>query len=89
MKFDFKRALVKEVNIGLQEQKIRYAAGSALLVTSVFMGNIPLLVLGAAGVATGFMRWCPAYSGLSKTTVDPNEPPPAEKACCGGHGHGH
>lgn len=89
MNFDFKRALQKEVNVGLQEQKIRYAAGSALLVLSVFLGNIPLLALGSILVYTGFSRWCPAYSGLGKTTVDPNEPPPA--ACCGHHhdGHGH
>ena len=87
MSFDFKRALKKELNIGLKEQKIRYGAGSALLLTSVFLGNIPLLLLGGVLVATGFTRWCPAYSGLNKTTVDPNEPPPA---CCGdGHEHGH
>lgn len=85
MNFDFKRALIKEVNIGLKEQKIRYAAGSALLLLSVFLGNIPVLLLGALLVYTGFSRWCPAYSGLNKTTVDPNEPPPA---CCG-HGHEH
>jgi hypothetical protein len=87
MSFDFKRALKKELNIGLKEQKIRYGAGSALLLTSVFLGNIPLLLLGGVLVATGFTRWCPAYSGLNKTTVDPNEPPPA---CCGhGQEHGH
>jgi hypothetical protein len=85
MSFDFKRALQKEVNIGLKERKIRYAAGSGLLLASVFLGNIPLLALGGFVVYTGFSRWCPAYSGLSKTSVDPNEPPPA---CCG-HGHDH
>jgi len=83
MSFDFKKALQKQVNVGLKEQKIRYAAGSALLLISVFLGNIPLLVLGGVLVYTGFTRWCPAYSGLDKSTVDPNEPPPA---CCG-HGH--
>ena len=87
MSFDFKRALKKELNIGLKEQKIRYAAGSALLLISVFLGNIPLLFLGALLVYTGFSRWCPAYSGLGKSTVDPNEPPPS--ACCGGQGHDH
>ena len=85
MSFDFKKALKKEVNVGLHEQKIRYGVGSALLLTSVFLGNIPLLLLGSALVATGFTRWCPAYSGLNKTTVDPNEPP---AACCG-HDHSH
>lgn len=87
MSFDFKRALQKEVNIGLKEQQIRFAAGSALLLLSVFLGNIPVLLLGALLVYTGFTRWCPAYSGLSKSTVDPNEPAPS--SCCGGHGHEH
>ncbi len=85
MSFDFKRALQKEVNVGLKEQKLRYGAGSALLLVSVFLGNIPLLVVGGILIATGAMRWCPVYSGLNKSTVDPNEPAPT----CGGHGHGH
>ncbi len=85
MKFDFKRALKKEVNIGLKERKLRYAAGSAALLISVFLGNILLLLLGSALIASAFIRWCPVYSGLGKSTVDPNEPP----AVCGGHGHGH
>jgi len=85
MSFDFKRALKKEVNVGLKEQKIRFAAGSGLLVLSVFLGNIPVLLLGGILVWTGFTRWCPAYSGLSRSTVDPNEP---ASTCCG-HGHEH
>ncbi len=85
MSFDFKRALKKEVNIGLKEQKLRYAAGSALLLISVFLGNILLLFIGSILIATAFTRWCPAYSGLARSTVDPNEPP----AACHGHGHGH
>lgn len=76
MKFDFKRALQKEVNVGLKEQKIRYAAGAAAILISVFWGNIPLLLIGSVLIATAYSRWCPAYSGLGKSTVDPNEPPP-------------
>ena len=87
MSFDFKKALKKEVNVGLKEQKIRYGAGSALLLLSVFLGNIALLLIGIVLVATGFTRWCPVYSGLNRTTVDPNEP---SAACCGhDHSHGH
>lgn len=77
MKFDFKRALQKEVNVGLKEQKIRYAAGAAAILISVFWGNIPLLLIGSMLIATAYTRWCPAYSGLGKSTVDPNEPPVA------------
>jgi len=85
MSFDFKKMLNKEVNVGLKERKIRYGAGSFLLVASVFLGNIPVLALGAILVATGFTRSCPVYSGLGRTTVDPNEP---AQSCCG-HDHGH
>jgi len=85
MSFDYKKLLNKDVNIGLKEQKIRYGAGSALLVASVFLGNIPLLALGGILVGTGFTRVCPAYSGLGKSSVDPNEP----AATCCGHDHGH
>lgn len=85
MNFDFKRMMQKELNVGLKEQKIRYGAGSALLLLSVFLGNIPLLVLGIVLVATGFTRWCPVYSGLHKSSVDPNEP---ASGCCG-HDHSH
>ncbi len=85
MSFDFKRALQQEVNVGLKERKLRYAVGSALLLVSVFLGNIPLLLIGSILVTTAFTRWCPVYSGLGKSTVDPNEPP----ATCCGHGHEH
>ncbi len=85
MSFDFKRALQKEVNVGLKEQKIRYWAGSGMLLASVFLGNIPLLLIGGVVVYTAFSRWCPAYSGLSKSTVDPNEPVVESSS----HGHGH
>jgi len=85
MSFDFKRALQKEVNVGLKEQKVRYGAGAAALVLSIFTGNIFLLLVGIVLAATGFMRWCPAYSGLNKSTVDPNEPAPTSSGGDGGH----
>ena len=85
MNFDYKRMLKKEVNVGLKERNLRFAGGSFLLLVSVFLGNIPLLLLGAFVVYTGFSRWCPAYSGLGKSTADPNEPAPT---CCG-HDHAH
>ena len=44
MSFDFKRALQKEVNVGLKEQKIRYWAGSAALLLSLFILQIPPVV---------------------------------------------
>ncbi|HUL11297.1 MAG TPA: DUF2892 domain-containing protein [Methylococcaceae bacterium] len=82
MSFDFKKMLKRELNVGLKDQKIRYGTGCVSLLASVFLGNIPLLVLGGILVASAYLRWCPAYSGLSKSTVDPNEP---AATCGGGH----
>ncbi|SMF93804.1 Protein of unknown function [Methylomagnum ishizawai] len=84
MNFDFKRMTQRELNIGLQEQKIRYGVGIGALLASVFMANIPLLVVGGVLVATAKLRWCPVYSGMSKSTVQPGEEMPAA-GCCGGH----
>jgi hypothetical protein len=87
MSFDFNRAIKKELNIGLKERNYRFIGGSALLLISVFLGNIFVLILGGILVATAFMRWCPVYSGLSRSSVDPNEPTPA--CSSGGEGHSH
>jgi len=86
MSFDIKRVLHKEINIGLQERKLRYGVGSGLLVASVFVFPVPFLLVGGVLVATAFTRWCPVYSGLSRSSVAPGEPAPS--SCCG-HGEGH
>ncbi|MDD2768161.1 MAG: DUF2892 domain-containing protein [Methylococcus sp.] len=86
MAFDYKKMLKREFNVGLKDRRFRFIGGSAALLLSVFMGNIPLLLIGGGLLATGFMRWCPVYSGLSKTTVGPNEP--ADHGCCS-HSHSH
>lgn len=76
MNFDIKRALVRELNVGIKDRNIRYGAGAAALLLSVFLGNIVLLLIGGMLVATATLRWCPAYSGLSKSTVETNESQP-------------
>jgi len=81
--FDYKKMLKKECNVGLKDQKIRYIAAAVALVGSIFLGNIPLLLIAVALAASAFTRWCPVYSGLSQNTVDPDEPPPGS-GCCGG-----
>jgi hypothetical protein len=63
---------------------MRYGAGIGLLLVSVFLANIPLLLVGGILVATAKMRWCPAYSGLGKTTVLPGEEE-VSSGCCSGH----
>jgi hypothetical protein len=85
MSFDYKKMLKKEVNIGLKDQRIRYIAAAVAAVASAFLGNIPLLLIAVGLAASGFTRWCPAYSGLGKSTFDPNEP--AGSGCCGGSHH--
>lgn len=76
MSFDYKRMLKREFNVGTKEQKLRYGVGIALLVVSVFMANIPFLLIGVTLVSTAKMQWCPLYSGLGKSTVMPGDEPP-------------
>ena len=73
MSFDVKRLLKPELNVGLKDQKIRYAVGIGALLISVFLANIPLAIIGGVLVASAKLRWCPAYSGFGKTTVRPGE----------------
>ena len=70
MTFDIKRALVRELNMGARDRSIRYAAGAAIFLLSVFTGNILLLLVAGGLFATAYTRWCPVYSGLSKTTLE-------------------
>jgi hypothetical protein len=84
MAFDFKKTLKRELNVGLKDQKTRYWLGSAALLASVFLGNIPLLVLGSVFLATAYLRWCPVYSGMSKNTSDSGD----AASCCGAHQQG-
>jgi len=71
MNFDFKRMLTFEHNVGAKEKQYRLYAGAAVAALSVFMGNIPLLVIGLVLIATGYSGWCPVYSGLHKSTCEP------------------
>ncbi len=71
MNFDFKRMMKFEHNVGDNEKKYRLYGGLALIAVSVFTAQIALLLIGLVLVATGFMGWCPAYSGLGKNTCCP------------------
>jgi len=70
MSFNFKRMLKFEINIGTKEKKIRLYAGSALMFISLFIASVPLLLIGLVLTATGYSGWCPAYSGMEKSTVE-------------------
>lgn len=73
MSFDIKKMTKRELNVGLKDQKIRYGVGAALALLSVFLANIPLLILGGILLASAHLRWCPVYSGLGRSTVEPGE----------------
>ncbi|HIE54882.1 MAG TPA: DUF2892 domain-containing protein [Chromatiaceae bacterium] len=75
MNFDFKRMLKYERNVGDQDQKIRYGVGALSIFISLFLGSIPLLLLGIALLVSGYSRYCPVYSGMGKSTYS---------SCCGG-----
>ncbi len=68
MSFDYKRLIKFEHNVGEKEKNMRMAAGSALLVISLFTAKVLLLLIGLVLVATGYSGWCPAYSGFGKNT---------------------
>lgn len=87
MAFDYKRMMKRELNVGLRDQKVRFGAGSATILVSVFLGNIPLLLLGSYLVISARLRWCPVYSGMTRNTVGPAEE--ASSGCCGSHGAHH
>ena len=76
MSFDFKRALQREFNVGAKEQRLRYGVGIGMLLVSVFLANVPLLLIAVVLVATAKLQWCPVYSGMSKSSVEPGEEPP-------------
>lgn len=68
MSFDYKRLIKFELNVGAKEKNMRMAAGTALLVISLFTAKVALLLIGLILVATGYSGWCPAYSGFGKNT---------------------
>lgn len=82
MKFDYKRLVKFEHNVSEQEKKIRLGVGAAMILVSLFLAKILLLLVGLMLITTGYIGWCPAYSGFDKSTCAAsknNEEPPIEK----------
>lgn len=73
MSFDYKRLVKFEHNVGDKDKKIRIASGVVLLLASLFTASVLMLLVGLVLVATGYFGWCPAYSGMNKSTVCPLE----------------
>ena len=70
MSFDYKRMMKFERNVGEKEKKYRLYGGAALIVISIFTASIVLLLIGLILMTTGYSGWCPAYSGMHKSTLD-------------------
>jgi hypothetical protein len=73
MSFDYKRLVKFEHNVGAKEAKMRIIGGAVALFISIFTASIILLIVGLMLIATGYSGWCPAYSGMDKNTLSPEE----------------
>ncbi|MFN5746371.1 MAG: DUF2892 domain-containing protein [Methylococcaceae bacterium] len=76
MGFDIRRMLQREFNVGKYDQKIRICAGIVMMVLASRIDSGTIMLLGLAIVVSGMLRWCPAYSAMSKSTVQEGEAPP-------------
>lgn len=65
-----------QTNVGKVDRLLRFVAGIALL-SLLFLLQSPLKWLGLLGIAyiaTGLLRWCPAYSVLGINTCETKTP---------------
>ncbi|BCX80666.1 hypothetical protein MIT9_P0240 [Methylomarinovum caldicuralii] len=88
MEFDFKRMFKYERNVGDRDRQIRYGVGALSVLISLFLGSIPLLLLGIALLVSGFTRFCPIYAGMGRSTLPPccagKMKEKESHGCCGG-----
>jgi hypothetical protein len=77
MSFDIKRLCHRQFNVGTKDQQIRLGAGVAIMILASIMENGILMLLGLLVAVLAVLKWCPAYSALGKTTVEPGDKPPA------------
>jgi hypothetical protein len=68
-KFDAKRLIKFEHNVGPKDKQVRIVAGAVLLFVSLFLANILMLLVGLVLVATGYFGWCPGYSGFCTSSL--------------------
>lgn len=92
MQFDFKRMFRYERNVGDQDRQIRYGVGALTILASMFLGSIPLLLLGIGLLASGYTRFCPVYAAMGRTTLPSCCTGKAEEqghSCCSGKDEAH
>lgn len=66
-------------NVGSKDRTLRIVAGVAIIGIGAYMGSW-WGAIGIVPIATGLLRWCPAYAPLGISTCETSE---AEKPCGG------
>jgi hypothetical protein len=64
-------------NVGNKDRAVRIAAGVGIITIGAFMGSW-WGAIGIVPIATGLMRWCPAYAPLGISTCETSE----SGGCC-------
>ncbi|MDX1949558.1 MAG: DUF2892 domain-containing protein [Rickettsiales bacterium] len=59
-------------NVGGKDRKIRFGAGFVLLLLGIIIKHPIFFLLSGVAVITGFLKFCPAYFLLKKSTIDKN-----------------
>ncbi len=62
-----------KANVSEKESLLRLIAGAVLIALSLLGGGVLQLIIMLAGVAlvaTGIMRFCPAYALMKKSTAE-------------------
>jgi hypothetical protein len=77
MSFDINRLLKREFNVGKKDQQVRLGAGVGIMILASILENGLLMLLGLVVAALAVMKWCPVYSAMGKSTVEPGDKPPA------------
>ena len=72
-----------QCNVGTTDRRLRIVAGVAIIGAGIVFGSW-WGVLGLLPLATGILRWCPAYVPLGIKTGCADK---ATTACCGGGCH--
>ncbi len=57
-----------QMNIGQLDRALRVVAGGALIIWAAFLSGPIWAYIGILPLATGLLKWCPAYSVLGIKT---------------------
>ncbi len=59
-------------NVGNKDKKIRIGAGVVLLLIGLLVKHWVFFALSGVAIITGFLKFCPAYALLKKSTIEKN-----------------